>query len=581
MNFDAIDLIVFFGYLLCIMGFGVWISNRDKALNAQDYFLASKALPWWAVGGSLIASNISTEQILGMNGSGYVMGLAIGAYELMAALSLIVVAKFFLPVFIEKGIYSMPQFLEVRYNKSVRIGLAFFWVALFIFVNLTAVFYLGGLAIEGLTGIPMMYGIAALVIYSASFSIFGGLKAVVWTDVVQATVLIIGGLVAAYFVVNAVGGGEGFFAGLGVMYEKAPEKFDMILDKSNPSYSQLPGIAVLVGGLWIVNLYYWGLNQYIIQRALAAKSLQEAQKGVAFAAFLKLLMPLIAVIPGIAVFVLGGDIAKPDEAFPWVLSNYVPLGLKGLTFAALVAAIGSSVSSMVNSTSTIFTLDIYNTIFNKDASQANLVLVGRITAALALVIGAVVAPALSVLDQAFQYIQEFTGFLSPGVFVIFIFGLFWRRSSANAAMSVVILSIPLSFLLKIFFPDLPFIDRMALCFILLSATMVVVSLIDNAQKSEPEVNERKFKWLIFGSFLLITIPSGLKIIISDIEISNWFGYIILGLSAIVTYVLFAEKRKDDTKGIKIPDGLFKTEMIFNLSAVAVMIILAFIYALLW
>ncbi len=581
MNFDAIDLIIFFGYLFCIMGFGIWISNRDKALNAQDYFLASKALPWWAVGGSLIASNISTEQILGMNGSGYVMGLAIGAYELMAALSLIVVAKFFLPVFMEKGIYSMPQFLEMRYNKSVRIGLAFFWVALFIFVNLTSVFYLGGLAIAGLTGIPMMYGIAALVIYSASFSIFGGLKAVVWTDVVQATVLIIGGLVAAYFVVNAVSGGEGFFAGLGIMYEKAPEKFDMILDKSNPSYSQLPGIAVLVGGLWIVNLYYWGLNQYIIQRALAAKSLQEAQKGVAFAAFLKLLMPLIAVIPGIAVFVLNGDIAKPDEAFPWVLSNYVPLGLKGLTFAALVAAIGSSVSSMVNSTSTIFTLDIYHTIFNKNASQANLVLVGRVAATTALLIGAAIAPALSVLDQAFQYIQEFTGFLSPGVFVIFIFGLFWRRSSANAAMSVVILSIPLSFLLKIFFPELPFIDRMALCFILLSATMLVVSLIDNAQKGEPEVSERKFKSLLLGAFLLITVPSGLKIIISDVEVSNWFGYIILGLSALVTYILFAEKRKDDIKGIKIPDGLFKTEMAFNLSAIVVMIVLAFIYALLW
>lgn len=615
MDFSSIDLTVFFGYIFAIVGFGIWISNREKAETSKDYFLASKALPWWAVGGSLIASNISTEQILGMNGSGYVMGLAIGAYELMAALTLIVVAKFFLPVFINKGIFSMPQFLEMRYNQGVRIGLALFWVALFVFVNMTSVFYLGGLAIQGLTGVSMAIGIIGLVLYSAAFSIFGGLKAVVWTDVAQAVVLVIGGLAAAYFVVAAVGGDGGFFGGFATLFEEAPEKFDMILDKANPSYNELPGIAVLVGGLWISNLYYWGLNQYIIQRALAAKSLKEAQKGVAFAGFLKLLMPLIAVIPGIATFVIlsdpaaygfvGEGIDKPDQSFPWVLSNFVPLGLKGLTFAALIAAIGSSISSMVNSVSTIFTLDIYNTVIRKNSSEKNLVTVGRITAAVALVIGAVVAPALSNLEQAFQFIQEFTGFISPGVLVVFIFGLFWKRASSNAAMAVVLASIPLSFSLKILFPELPFLDRMGFCFLLLSALMVVISLIDKTGEKEkrtvtqdPSILDEpstvevataseyrsgnKYKWIIFASLLLISIPSGIKILVERPEgVSMWFAYIILALSAVVTYLLFSENKKEDVKGISIPEGLFKTDGIFNVSAIAIMLILSVIYILLW
>ena len=374
MGIASFDLALVVGYLLMMMGFGIWISRKEKNENANDYFLASSSLPWWAVGGSLIASNISTEQILGMNGSGYVMGLAIGAYELLAALTLLIVAKFMLPVFLKKEIYTMPQFLEKRFDGRVRTIMAFFWVALFVLVNITSVLYLGGLAIQNIMGVPLIWGIVGLVSYSATLSIFGGLKAVVWTDVIQVVILILGGMAASYMVLTFVGDGS-FFGGLGHLYEKAPSHFDMILDKDNPSYLTLPGISVLIGGMWIANLYYWGNNQYIIQRALAAKSLKEAQKGVAFAAFMKLIIPFFAVLPGIAAYVIlkdpaaygfsGAGFEKADEAFPWVLNNFVQSGFKGLVLAALIAAIGSSVSSMVNSASTIFTLDIYKNLFSK------------------------------------------------------------------------------------------------------------------------------------------------------------------------------------------------------------------------
>ena len=536
MNFSTLDYTLFVGYLLCIVGFGIWISARSKQETAQDYFLASKALPWWAVGGSLIASNISAEQFIGMSGSGYVVGLAIASYELMAAITLILVAKFFLPVFLKKGIYTMPQFLEERFSRGVRSGMAIFWVLLFVFVNITSVLYLGGLALKSIMGVPMMAAIIGLAVYAATFSIFGGLRAVVWTDVVQVVVLILGGLLASYLVLNSLGGS--FFGGLSTLVERAPEKFDMILDKSNPEFKNLPGISVLIGGMWIANIYYWGTNQYIIQRALAAKDLKEAQRGTAFAAFMKILLPLIVVIPGIAAFVLAADIAKPDEAYPWVLTNYVTTGFKGIAFAALIAAIGSSLSSMVNSASTIFTLDIYRPFFMKksesgdfmdarehdshllsDKEEKHMVNVGKISAGVSLILGVLVAPLLGGLDQAFQYIQEYTGFISPGVVAIFLFGLFWKRTSANAALIVVILAIPLSAGIKYFFPDFPFIDRMGLCFLILSALIIIISLLEN--------------------------------------------------------------RGPDKKGIDLEKGLFKTDPIFNISALAVVGILAVIYAVFW
>jgi SSS family solute:Na+ symporter len=534
MNFAGLDFIVFAGWIIFMMGFGIWIS-RGKSKTTQDYFLASKALPWWAVGGSLIASNISAEQFIGMSGSGYVVGMAIASYELMAALTLILVAKFFLPVFLKKGIYTMPQFLEERFNKRVRTILAVFWVLLFVFVNITSVLYLGGLALQTLLGVPLIFGVIGLAIYASTFSIFGGLKAVVWTDVIQVIVLVFGGLLASILVLNAVGGS--FMGGLEVLIERAPEKFDMILDRSNPEYSNLPGISVLIGGMWIANLYYWGNNQYIIQRALAAKSLREAQNGTAFAALMKIILPLIVVIPGIAAFVLAADIAKPDEAYPWVLANYVTTGFKGLAFAALIAAIGSSLSSMVNSASTIFTLDIYRPLKYKDAGDAyldsrehdsrsltdeqetHLVRIGKTVAALALAVGVVVAPLLGNLDQAFQYIQEYTGFISPGVVAVFLLGMFWKRTSSNAALIGIIVSFIFSILFKVLLPQFPFMDRMGLCFLVTVAVMVVISMIEN--------------------------------------------------------------KGHDAKGIELEKGLFHTGMAFNLSAVAVCAILAVIYAVWW
>lgn len=488
MNFSTIDITIFVVYLIAIAAIGLWLSFKDKQKGAEDYFLAGKSLPWWAIGGSLIASNISAEQFIGMSGSGYVVGMAIASYELMAALTLVIVAKYFLPIFIKKGIYTIPQFLEQRFDKRVRSGLAVFWVLLFVFVNITSVLYLGGLALKTIMGIDLMTGVIGLALFAATFSIFGGLKAVVWTDVIQVVVLIFGGLLASYMVLEAIGGDA--FTGFKSLIEKAPEKFDMILDKAHAEYKNLPGVSVLIGGMWIANLYYWGTNQYIIQRALGAKNIKEAQKGTIFAAFLKILLPLIIVIPGIAAFVLGADIAKPDEAYPWVLNNYVSVGFKGLAFAALIAAIGSSLSSMVNSTTTIFTLDIYKPI-TKTTDDNKLVKIGKIAAGLSLVIGVIVAPLLGGLDQAFQYIQEYTGFISPGVVVVFLFGMFWKRASANAAFWVVVLSIPLSASLKFLTPNIPFMDRMGISFTILALILVLISVIENKSADKKALNIAK------------------------------------------------------------------------------------------
>ena len=521
MNFSIVDYVIFIGYIVFIVSLGLWVSREKKGhqKNSSDYFLASKSLPWWAIGASLIAANISAEQYIGMSGSGFVIGLGIATYEWTAAITLIIVAKFFLPIFLKEGIYTMPQLLEIRYDKRVRTGLAVFWLLLYVFVNLTSVLYLGALALRTIMGIPLFYGILGLAVFSALYTIYGGLKAVVWTDVVQVIILIGGGLITTFFALNAVSGGNGALTGFVDLVRQVPEKFDMILDKSNPNYPELPGLGVLLGGMWMAHFFYWGCNQYIIQRALAAKSIKEAQRGLLFGGYLKLLTPLIVVIPGIAAFALQADIAKPDEAYPWLLNQFVPVGLKGLAFAALIAAIVSSLSSMVNSTATIFSMDLYKQIIKKDASEAQLVLTGRIASAVALIIAVLIAPTLSSLEQAFQFIQEFTGFISPGIFAIFIFGLFWKKATANSAVWAAVLTIPLSLGIKTLIPALPFLNRMGVVFLLLGLTVVIITLV--------------------------------------------------------------ESKGDAAKAIKIEKGLFHTDTLFNVGSIGIFAILSVLYIMFW
>jgi SSS family solute:Na+ symporter len=513
MLLEPIDLLIFFGYCFLIIGMGFFVSREKKGhvKNSSDYFLASKALPWWAVGASLIASNISAEQFIGMSGSGFALGLAIATYEWMAAATLLVVAIFFLPVYLKKGIYTMPGFLFDRYDARVRTTMAVFWLLLYVFVNLTSVLYLGALSLNTILGIPLTSGIFGLALFAMLYSIYGGLKAVAWTDVIQVVFLIAGGLATTYIALGMVGEGNAW-EGFNQLRLQAPQLFSMILTEgeimipdgkggSRDAYLDLPGLSVLIGGMWITNLSYWGFNQYITQRALAAKNLDQAQKGMIFAGFLKLLMPLIVVIPGIAAFVIvqkGGDLSfietmkdpitgiiKSDRAYPSLL-QILPAGLKGLAFAALTAAIVSSLASMANSTSTIFTMDIYAKYFGKNASETSKVRVGRITAVVAFVIAAIVAPALGQLDQAFQFIQEYTGFISPGVFAIFFFGVFWKKTTSNAALVGASLSIPLSVVLKVVFPALPFIDRMGWVFLVLAALMIIISLVEGKGKNHPK-----------------------------------------------------------------------------------------------
>jgi SSS family solute:Na+ symporter len=542
MLLEPLDLIVFFGYCFLIIGMGLFVSREKEGhvKNSSDYFLASKALPWWAVGASLIASNISAEQFIGMSGSGFALGLAISTYEWMAAATLLVVAIFFLPVYIKKGIYTMPGFLLDRYDTRVRTTMAVFWLLLYVFVNLTSVLYLGALSLNTILNVPLTYGIIGLALFAMIYSIYGGLKAVAWTDVIQVVFLIAGGLATTYIALQMVGGGDAW-AGLGVLRKEVPGHFSMILSKgemmipdgkggTRDAYLDLPGLSVLIGGMWITNLSYWGFNQYITQRALAAKSLDEAQKGMIFAGFLKLLMPLIVVVPGIAALVIVNNeldanfiasmndpatgLIKSDRAYPTLL-QVLPTGLKGLAFAALTAAIVSSLASMANSTSTIFTMDIYNKYFGKEKSEAHQVKVGRITAVVAFLIAALVAPALGQLDQAFQFIQEYTGFISPGVFAIFFFGVFWKKTTSNAALVGAALSIPLSVVLKILLPNLPFIDRMGWVFVILATLMIVISLAEGKGKDHPksiEINADLFKTSTgfkIGAILIAGIIAGL------------------------------------------------------------------------
>ncbi|HZF97155.1 MAG TPA: sodium/sugar symporter [Pseudoxanthomonas sp.] len=476
MILSPLDIGIVLAYLAGIFVLAQWVS-REKAgheKSAQDYFLAGKALPWWAIGASLIAANISAEQIIGMSGSGYAIGLAIASYEWMAAITLLIVGKWFLPIFLRNGIYTMPQFLEERYGTRIRTLMAVFWLGLYVFVNLTSILWLGSIAVSQVAGMNQMLALALLGGFALAYQLYGGLKAVALTDIVQVTLLVLGGLLVTGITLTQIGEGS-IVAGFTQLWAERPEKFDMILSPDNPFYKDLPGLSVLIGGLWIMNISYWGFNQYIIQRALAAKDIREAQKGLVFAAFLKLLMPVIVVLPGIAAVVLAPQLQRPDQAYPTMM-GLLPTGVLGLVFAALVAAIVASLASKINSVATIFTLDFYAH-RRTDASQAKLVRVGRITAFVAIALAILTArPLLGGFDQGFQYIQEYTGFFTPGIVVIFMLGLFWKRANEAGALSAAIGSFALSIVLKLAWPSLPFMDRVGLVFLLALVLAVVVSL---------------------------------------------------------------------------------------------------------
>jgi SSS family solute:Na+ symporter len=510
-------VVAIYGVFLLVLA--QWVS-REKAghqKNTQDYFLAGRALPWWAIGASLIAANISAEQIIGMSGSAYVLGVAIASYEWMAALTLIIVGKYLLPVFLKHKIYTMPQFLEQRYDHRVRMVMATFWLGVYVFVNLTSILWLGSLAINSVTGLDQTYGLVVLGLFAISYSLYGGLKAVALTDIIQVVLLVFGGLLIAWISMNEISGGQGALAGFSRVLELAPEKFDMIFTADSPYYDLLPGVSVLVGGMWIMNLSYWGFNQYIIQRALAAKDTREAQKGIVFAAFLKMLMPVLVVLPGIAAAILVPDLSAPDKAYPETM-KLLPIGLKGLVFAALIAAIVSSLASMTNSISTIFTMDMYQHFKPGDTEQKHLVMVGRLVALSAMLIAMLVArPLLGNFDQAFQYIQEFTGFFTPGIVAIFLLGFFWKRTTADGALGAAIGSAVLSLGFKLLWPALPFIDRVGLVFLLCMALGMLISKWQGGGDHPKAINYREVDTTTSSGFnlaslVLILMLAGLYIV---------------------------------------------------------------------
>jgi solute:Na+ symporter, SSS family len=543
MGLQFIDYLVLGAYAVTLVAIAFWVSREKKGhvKDTSDYFLAGKSLPWWAIGASLIAANISAEQVIGMSGSGFAIGLGIASYEWMAALTLILVGKFFLPIFLEHRIYTMPQFLEQRYDGTVRTVMAVFWLGVYVLVNLTSIMWLGALAIHTLTGLDQFWGLVALAAFAAAYSIYGGLKAVALTDIIQVAMLVAGGLLISYLSLNALSNGHGPIAGFEVMLQRAPEKFDMVLAQNHPFHKDLPGLSVLLGGMWIMNLSYWGFNQYIIQRALGAKDVREAQAGIMFAAFLKLLVPVLVVIPGIAAFLLQPNVAcvmppdaaqqaltfvpatsdvaahcvsssgavvqdaliRYDRAYPAMMA-LAPAGLRGLIFAALVAAIVSSLGSMMNSIATIFTMDLYRSVAPK-TPENTLVWIGRGVALGAIVLAVFVAePLLGKADQVFQWLQEFTGFFTPGIVALFGLGMFWKRTTPLAGLCGAIGSALFSLIFKLDLThyaglawrldQIPFMNRVGYVFLWCVATMVVVSLLQGAKVQEKAVHPEKISF---------------------------------------------------------------------------------------
>ena len=631
-GFKTVDFIILLVYLALLIFLGLFLgrTKKGKQKSANDYFLAGNTLTWWAVGASLIAANISAEQFIGMSGTSYADGIATAAYELMAAVTLVVIGKFLLPTMLKRKIFTIPQFLRERYNDGVGLAFSILWLFLYVFVNLTSVAWLGALAIEqilGLQGVSIACGgitismrmiiILLLFIIAGIYSIYGGLASVAWTDVMQVIFLVGGGLVTAWFALKAVGGGDGVWAGLSNLYTDlttgehlTDSHLHLVIQESHgaSAFANVPGIAAVVGGVWLTNLGYWGFNQYIIQKGLAAKSTDEAQKGLIFAGFLKILIPFIVVLPGICAYYISihpeaftnlkGSINVADDAYPWLVRNFTPTGIKGLTFAALSAAIISSLASMLNSTSTLFTMDIYKKYIKKDASDKQLVNTGRLTSLCALIIAAIaVKPLLGNLDQAFQYIQEYSGFIYPGIITVFGLGLLWKRASGKAAVWTAIAVIPLGVIFKICLGDVPFQLRAGYIFIICMTMFVLISLFDKkyVESELPSEKDQKtmIKWAkIMGGFGLFFILAATVVVImgkstpataylNDIGFQAFFFFgVLVGQAALWLYSNSKDK-KENVKALPVDLSLFHTSKGYGVGGLLICAICAVIYILLW
>ena len=633
-GFAFIDYAIFVLYIILLVGLGFFLSrSKDgKEKSSNDYFLAGNTLTWWAVGASLIAANISAEQFIGMSGSAFASGIAIAAYELMAAATLIVVGKFLLPVMIERKIFTIPQFLRERYNWGVGLAFSIFWLFLYVFINLTSVAWLGALAIKQILGIPaspgmilgmevdmtLMVIILVLFIIAGIYSIYGGLASVAWTDVMQVTFLVGGGLITAYFALDFIAGSLDIQGGaLGALQEimsklgaiEGDRHFNLVVTR-NPAienitadpYFDIPGIVVIVGALWLTNLGYWGFNQYIIQKGLAAKSLSEAKKGMIFAAFLKILIPFIVCIPGVCAYYimtqepelyqsLAGEITRSDDAYPFLIRNFTPVVVKGLSFAALAAAVISSLASMFNSTSTIFTMDIYKQFINKEASDKKLVSVGRLTSVAALVLAVIaVYPIMGAADQAFQIIQEYSGFVYPGVVVIFGLGLLWKRASGVAAVVAAIGTFAFSVLFKFMMPEVPFLLRMGYVFIALVILFITLSLLSKKTVKADVLDEHTVKTQLFWSRFtfvaaIVSLVLGIVGIIDPTLKNNGFEAFFFLMAMFLTISIYlksnATDKVQDPKAVKIDLAVFRSDAAFNWGAIGVIVILTILYYFLW
>lgn len=642
-GFKSIDLIILVLYLVLLVSLGLFLSRNKggKEKSANDYFLAGNTLTWWAVGASLIAANISAEQFIGMSGTGFRDGIAIAAYEVMAAVTLVVIGKFLLPVMLDRKIFTIPQFLRERYNDGVGLAFSILWLFLYVFVNLTSVAWLGALAIEqilGLQGLSVnifgltismrMLIILCLFIIAGLYSIYGGLASVAWTDVMQVTFLVGGGLITAYvalsemgkvFGTDALGALSRVYADLTTGTHANDVHFHLVIQESHNvnAFENVPGIAAVVGGVWLTNLGYWGFNQYIIQKGLAAKSIDEAKKGLVFAGFLKILIPFIVVLPGICAYYimqdpqafssihLAGSINRADDAYPWLIRNFTPTGIKGLSFAALAAAIISSLASMFNSTSTLFTMDIYKKYINKDAKDKTLVSVGRMVAVGALLIALVaVEPLLGGLDQAFQYIQEYSGFIYPGIIVVFGLGLLWKRASSTAAVWTAILTIPMGILFKILLPNVAFQFRAGYIFIILFTFFVTVTYLDKKYircELPSEADQKQMllwaKVLGFAGVLMIIAAAVVTILgvinpggnpdtsviayLNDIGFQAFFFFGVLTGSSAVWLYSNSKDSVQDVKALPINLKLFATNRGYTLGTCGIVLITFLLYALLW